>query len=490
MGIIEICGRIGIAILPLPEEAMISHETESRLEDRERKAEFLTELSDVLGSLDELLEVSDYVQTRGNSLSDTAYAFYNEARTNIASQNALPVENVSRETVFEHLLDMLRQNDSSVAQAYSRSGHNRQADIAIILQILEHIRPVYDRAREQLHISSPVRSLTPAYEQSIADLRPRLEALGYSFPNLDLNNRGSVQRTLVSIRQALTNVCEEYRSIIGAINPPPPIVTPVPVSEPEPVLVETPVEETPLPHDSWFSLYADLFLHGELFDSMPQTPDALSEWRAALFGDLTLAADIGERLRIGAFFASGHSLGEGWTSRDRDLYTGAFVNYHAGRSMIGGYAAALLLRNIEGALWWSEETLANVGIRSAFFDDLLQVSLSGLFGTSMGMALSLGLHGDVGSRDQVRLAGDFDYVFMDGGTGGDYDMHDIGLSFSVAPLLSRSRYLGAFRFVATLGTNFGLVGNELVEERFVLNLGFSLGDPANLYQPPVGLERF
>jgi len=369
MEISEICREFNDPIRYVSDGVTIPSEMESTPEDRETRAEILAESLAVLSTFDGLLEVSEYVQTRERSLSDTAYAFYNEARTNIASQNALPVENVSRETVFEHLLDMLRQNDSSVAQAYSRSGHNRQADIAIILQILEHIRPVYDRAREQLHISSPVRSLTPAYEQSIADLRPRLEALGYSFPNLDLNNRGSVQRTLVSIRQALTNVCEEYRSIIGAINPPPPIVTPVPVSEPEPVLVETPVEETPLPHDSWFSLYADLFLHGELFDSMPQTPDALSEWRAALFGDLTLAADIGERLRIGAFFASGHSLGEGWTSRDRDLYTGAFVNYHAGRSMIGGYAAALLLRNIEGALWWSEETLANVGIRSAFFEN-------------------------------------------------------------------------------------------------------------------------
>jgi len=422
-------------------------------------------------------ELGEQIQTVLENISSTALSFYEGVFESIAQETGLNIDDISMQAVFERLLNLLRENDSQVAQAYSTSRDNRQADIAIVLEILEDIRPVYARARRQLEIPVSARSLTPVYEQRIADLRQQLEDRGYSFPDVDLSSRESVRETKTVIQRALVNLCNQYNSILINISPP---VTPS--------SIEPPHRE---PQDSWFSLYADLFLHGEYFSSVPQTPDALSEWRGALFGHLTLAADITEIVRLGVFVSSGHSLGEGWTSRDRDIYTGAFVDRHFTHSRIGGYVAALFLRNIEGWLWWDEETFANVGARGAFFDELLQASLSVLFGTSSGMSLSLGFQGDVGRRDRVRLAGDFDYVFVDGGTGGDYAWHDIGLSFRVAPQISRSfRYVGAFRFVAVLWTSFGLVGDELAEWSLGLNVGLSLGDSANLYQPPVGLERF
>src|SRR3989339_1955648 len=272
MEISEICREFNDPIRYVSDGVTIPSEMESTPEDRETRAEILAESLAVLSTFDGLLEVSEYVQTRERSLSDTAYAFYNEARTNIASQNALPVENVSRKTVFEHLLDMLRQNDSSVAQAYSRSGHNRQADIAIILQILEHIRPVYDRAREQLQsvdhsIASDVyseeqgtygehffaRSLTSTYERIITEFRHRVDFRGQvllGFTNLELGNRESVRRTRETVQRELRRACNDYNEFI------PPPITPPPVESVEMTEEESTEAE---PANEQVSTYFDVF---------------------------------------------------------------------------------------------------------------------------------------------------------------------------------------------------------------------------------------
>src|SRR3989339_399697 len=265
------------------------------------------------------------------------------------------------------------------------------------------------------------------------------------------------------------------------------------------------------PANEQVSTYFDVFAGGGYFrtDYLEGYPsDPYSEIRFAGFFNSALRINFTNGFGLGTFFSFGGNAALADEGRGGDLYVGAFLNRHySNRYTLGGYIAGLFLGHNEVELdesiptgLLSDERWIETGFRGTFLNELLHGSFSFLIMTGdspLGVSLSFGAQGNVGNMDRIRLIGDVDYVYL-----GDYGgRHDVGFSFRVAPLISRSfPAVGAFRFVGTIAMNFVLFdsgdatglgdGMGLAEFKLMLNVGLSLGDSANLYQPPLGLERF
>src|SRR3989339_810241 len=214
------------------------------------------------------------------------------------------------------------------------------------------------------------------------------------------------------------------------------------------------------PANEQVSTYFDVFAGGGYFrtDYLEGYPsDPYSEIRFAGFFNSALRINFTNGFGLGTFFSFGGNAALADEGRGGDLYVGAFLNRHySNRYTLGGYIAGLFLGHNEVELdesiptgLLSDERWIETGFRGTFLNELL--------------------HGS--------------------------------FSFLVAPLISRSfPAVGAFRFVGTIAMNFVLFdsgdatglgdGMGLAEFKLMLNVGLSLGDSANLYQPPLGLERF